>query len=291
MLSHLKEAFRSWREDHASRLGAALSFYTALSLAPLVILALSIIGIVFERESAEAQILRQIQGLMGTDGTQAIKTVIDNAQEPATSKVAAGIGLIMLFVGASGVFVELQNALNIIWKVEPKKTKGILHFLRRRFLSFSMVLGIGFLLLVSLILSTLIAALGEMIRGLPIIEILAVVLNFIVSFGIISFLFAMIFKFLPETYVPWRAVWPSALLTSLLFSIGKFLIGLYLGNSSIGSAYGAAGSLVVVLVWVYYSAQILFFGAEYSRVCAQGVRRKREIHDYHSQPSEALTYD
>jgi membrane protein len=289
MLGHLKQAFRFWREDHAARLGAALSFYTALSLAPLVILTLSIIGIVFEKESAETQILQQIRGLMGPDGTMAVKTVIDNAQQPTASKVAAGIGMIMLFIGASGVFVELQEALNVIWKVEPKRTKGFLHFLRRRFLSFSMVLGIGFLLLVSLILSTFITALGEMIRGLPVIEMLAVILNFILSFGIISLLFALIFKFLPETHVPWRAVWPSALLTSLLFSIGKFLIGLYLGNSSIGSAYGAAGSLVVVLVWVYYSAQILFFGAEYSRVCALAKKSPSLTSHEHVQPQEAFT--
>jgi membrane protein len=289
MLGHLKQAFHFWREDHAVRLGAALSFYTALSLAPLVILTLSIIGIVFERESAETQILQQIRGLMGAEGTMAIKTVIDNAQQPNTSKVATGIGMIMLFIGASGVFVELQDALNVIWKVEPKKTKGFLHFLRRRFLSFSMVLGIGFLLLVSLILSTLITALGEIIRGLPLIEMLAVILNFVLSFGIISVLFALIFKFLPETDVPWRAVWPSALLTSLLFSMGKFLIGLYLGNSSIGSAYGAAGSLVVVLVWVYYSAQILFFGAEYSRVCALAQKSRATRSESYPLTQEAST--
>ncbi len=279
MLRHLKQAFHFWKEDHGTRLGAALSFYTALSLAPLVILSLSIIGIVFEKKSTESRVLKQIQTLMGSEGAKTIKTVIDNAQEPQTSKIAAIVGMIMLFIGASGVFVELQDALNTIWKVEPQKTKGLAHFLRRRFLSFSMVLGVGFLLLVSLLASTVISALGEMIRGLPIIEILAVVLNFILSFGIISLLFAMIFKFLPETDIPWRAVWPSALLTSLLFSIGKLLIGLYLGNSSIGSAYGAAGSLIIVLVWVYYSAQILFFGAEYSRVCAESMKSKRVVNE------------
>jgi membrane protein len=211
----------------------------------------------------------QIQGVIGKDGAQLIQTAIENASklDPTQGPIPTLINIGFLLSGASVIFGQLQNSLNKIWEVEPKPENGIIHFLRKRFLSFSMVLVIAFLLLVSLVISTLLVILGNYLRDLvPGFTYLWQFLNFLVSFSIITLLFAMMFKILPDAKIAWKDVWIGAAITAVLFSIGKFLLGFYLGRTSLASAYGAAGSLVIILTWVFYSAQILFLGAEFTQV-------------------------
>ncbi|MDB5478329.1 MAG: ribonuclease [Alphaproteobacteria bacterium] len=266
----LKHTVSEWIDDKVPRLGAALAFYSILSLGPLLLLALAAAGLIFGHEAAQGKIVAEIQGLIGQDGARAIQDMIaDSAEEKDTGIVASIIGIVMLLVGASGVFGQLQDAMNTIWEVQPKPGRGILGMIRDRFLSFTMVLGTGFMLLSSLVLSTALAALSEYTNG--VFEDFAAVMhvvNFIISFAVISLLFAVIFKYLPDAKVAWRDVWTGAIITAFLFTVGKFAIGLYLGHSAFGSSYGAAGSLVVILVWIYYSSQILFFGAEFTQVYA-----------------------
>ncbi|MBC8075580.1 MAG: YihY/virulence factor BrkB family protein, partial [Chloroflexales bacterium] len=265
----IKETFSEWSADNAPRLGAALAFYTMLSLAPLLVLAISIAGLVFGEEAARGQLVGQFQGLVGKEGAEAVQTMIQNANKPATGIVASIIGIATLLFSASGVFGELQASLNEIWDIKPKPSKGILDTIKQRFFSFSLVLGTGFLLLVSLGLSALLAGLYSVIEGIfPGLGIIGTILNFLISFGVTTLLFAAIYKLLPDADIAWKDVFIGAAATSLLFSLGRFLIGLYLGQASVGSAYGAAGTLVVLLIWIYYSAQILFMGAEFTQVYA-----------------------
>ena len=265
----LKETFTEWQQDKASRLAAALAYYTIFSLSPLLVIAVAIAGAVFGEEAAKGQIVGQIEGLVGTEGATVIQTAIENASQPDVSNVASWISIIVLFFGASGVFAQLQDALNTVWNVEPKPGGGIIGFITKRILSFSMVLVIGFLLLVSLVLSAALSALGNFNSNLlPEFSYFWQILNQAISFGIIIVLFAMIYKYLPDVKISWSDVWIGAFITSLLFVIGKYALGLYLGRSSLGSTYGAAGSLIVLLAWVYYSAMILFFGAEFTQVYA-----------------------
>jgi membrane protein len=269
-VSMFQKTFGSWNKHEGPRLGAALAFYTVLSLSPLVILIVAVAGLVFTRSTAQAHILGQVQAMIGPEGGKAVETMLTNAQKPAAGLVGTAIGLLSLLFGASGVFTELRSVLNMIWDVNPEKTAGILGMLRERFFSFGMVLSIGFLLLVSLILSTVLAAMGKFFGGLlPMPASILLALNFIISFVGIAALFSLIFKFVPEAKVRWNDVWPGAIVTALFFTIGKALIGLYLGESGVGSTYGAAGSIIVVIVWVYYSAQIFFFGAEFTHTYAQ----------------------
>jgi membrane protein len=262
-----KEAFAEWSEDKASRLAAALAYYSAISLAPLLIVTLSIAGLVFGHEAASGHIAGQVQGLVGQDRAQVIEDIIANANQPKTGVVSGVVGTIILLLGAAGVFGALQDGLNTVWEVEPKPGRGILGILKDRFLSLTMVLGVGFLLLVSLVLSAALALLGKYFGGiLPLHPLVLEVMNFVLSFGVVTLLFALIFKVVPDVVISWSDVWIGAAITALLFTIGKVLIGLYLGRSTIGTAYGAAGSLVVILIWIYYSAQILFFGAELTQV-------------------------
>jgi membrane protein len=262
--------YEKWSRDRVPQLGAALAFYTALSIAPLLVLSLAVGAFVFGDEAARGEIATQMTSLAGEQGAQAIQQMIKNADQPASGTAAAIIGVVMLLFGASGVFGELQQSLNLIWEVEPKAGRGIWGMIRDRFFSFVMVLGIAFLLLVSLVLSAVLASLGTIFSHLPeSLSWLAQVLNAAVAFLVITLLFAMIFKILPDARIAWRNVWTGAVITALLFTIGKFLIGLYLGRSSLGSAYGVAGSFVVFLVWVYYSAQILYLGAELTKVVAE----------------------
>jgi membrane protein len=265
----LKDTLHQWLEDKAARLGAALAYYTALSIAPLVVIAIFIAGLVLGKEAAQGQLLDQIRSLVGTQGGQAVETMIAHANKPRTGSFAAILGVITLLAGATGVVVQLQDALNTIWEVAPKPGRGIIGFVKDRLLSLAMVLGFGFLLLVSLILSTALTALGTFFAGLiPAIAPALEATNFVVSLVVVTLLFAMIFKLLPDAEIAWRDVWIGAVITALLFTLGKFLLGLYLGRSGISSTYGAAGSLVVLLVWVYYSAQIVFFGAEFTKIYA-----------------------
>jgi membrane protein len=267
----LKQTFWAWNDHEVPRLGAALSFYTMLSLAPLVILVIAIASLVFGHSAAQNEIIRQVQGVMGEEGAKAVETVIGHGQKP-TGVFASVIGAITLLIGASGAFSELQSALNKIWGVQPKDGSGVaslISLIRARLFSFGMVLAVGFLLLVSLVITAVLAVLGKFFGEiLPMPEVLMHTINFVVSFAGISALFALIFKYVPEARIEWKDVWEGAVATALLFTIGKSLIGLYLGKAAVGSAYGAAGSLIVVIVWVYYSALIFFFGAEFAHVRA-----------------------
>ena len=266
----LKEAGSDWMEDQASTLGAALAYYTVFSLAPLLIIAIAIAGLVFGQEAAQGQIFEQLRGLLGEASAKAMQDMVQDANaKPATGVVATLIGVVTLLFGASGVFGQLQTSLNAIWDVEPKPGRGILGLVRDRILSFGFILVVGFLLLVSLLLTAAVALVAQWFGGmLPAMETLAQILNFVVSLAVITLLFAMIFKFLPDAKIAWHDVWIGAFITALLFTVGKFALGLYLGKSGVGSSYGAAGSLIVLLLWVYYSSQILFFGAEFTQVYA-----------------------
>ena len=263
----LIESFKEWQADNASRLAAALAYYTVFSLSPLLIMAIAIAGALFGEDAAKGEIVGQIEGLVGAEGATVIETAIRNANQPDISSVASLISVGVLLFGASGVFAQLQEALNTVWNVKAKPDQGVMNFVRKRVLSFSAVLGIGFLLLVSLILSAVLSALSKYMGHLiPGADFLWQIVNQVVSFGIITSLFALMYKFLPDVKIKWDDVWIGASITAFLFSIGKFALGLYLGRGSFGSTYGAAGSLIVILAWVYYSAQILFFGAEFTQV-------------------------
>jgi membrane protein len=273
MFGLLKETFHEWSEDSASRLAAALAYYTTFSLAPLLVLVIAIAGLIGGREAAQSQTMAQVQDLLGVQGREFVQSMIENASQPATGLAATIIGALSLLFGALGVFGELQNSLNTIWDVKPKPARGLLdgvkRFLLDRLLSFAMVLGIGFLLLASLVLSAALSAVGKYIgTAWPLADLWLQLINFLISFVVIMLLFAMIFKFLPEARIAWKDVWLGAAVTSILFSLGKFLIGFYLGRSTVGTTFGGAGSLAILLIWIYYSAQILFFGAEFTQVYA-----------------------
>lgn len=248
-------------------MGAALAFYSILSIAPLVILTIAIIALVYGHSNAQEQIAAQVEALVGPDGRRAVLSLIPGVNKPSSGIIASLFGIGTLLFGASGVFAELRSALNKIWEVDATKTSGMRALIRDRFFSFGMVLGIGFLLLVSLILSAALAAIGKWFGDiLPLPEFVLSSINFAISFVGIAVLFSLIFRYVPQAHVRWHEVRIGAIVTSFLFSIGKLLIGLYLGKAGVASAYGAAGSLVVVIVWVYYSSLIFFFGAEFTHV-------------------------
>ena len=277
--SLFKLAYQGWKQDNASRLSAALAYYTIFSLAPLLVIVIAITGLIWEAGAVRAQILSQIQGLVGVEGADFVANLITSTGSPGEDIVALIIGIITLLFGALGVFNELHNSLNIILNVEQEKPKDFLQAVRKvlidRFLSFAMILGIGFLLLVSLVITAGLSATQEVIGNtFPMSELILQVVNLVISLGVITVLFALIYKFLPDSKLSWRAVWIGAFVTSLLFSLGKTAIGVYLGNSAVTSAFGAAGSLVLLLLWIYYSAQILFFGAEFTQVYANNYGAK-----------------
>ncbi len=265
----IKNTFTEWSEDKASRLAAALAYYTIFSIPPLLIIAIAIAGQVFGQEAAENQIIAQFSNLIGADSAEALQAMIANARKPGESIAAAVFGIIILLFGASGVFGQLQDALNTIWEVAPRPGRGIMGMIKDRFFSFTMVLGISFLLLISLIISAALAAVGEFVSTLlPSLPILAQLLSLLISFSTVMIVFALIFKVVPDVEIAWKDVWIGAVVTAVLFVLGQFAIGLYLGNSDVTSTYGAAGALVVILIWVFYSAQILFLGAEFTQVYA-----------------------
>lgn len=265
----LKESFQEWKEDGALSLGAALAYYTIFSLAPMLLIAISVAGLVFGREAAQGELVGQMRGLLGQQGAEAIQTMVANAGRHGSGVLGTIVGIATILFGATGVFTQLQTSLNQIWDVEAKPAKGIWGFLRTRILSFGMVLGIGFLLLVSLVISAAIAAMDTYVTGLfPGAEVVIGIVSALIGLGLITLLLAMIYRFLPDVKIAWKDVWTGAVITAVLFLIGKVLIGLYLGNSSVASTYGAAGSLVILLLWIYYSSQILFFGAEITQVYA-----------------------
>jgi membrane protein len=269
-----RSAFTEWLDDKAPRLGAALAFYTALSLAPLLVVVLAIAGLFYGQKAVEGQLVWQMQDMIGVEGAKAIQALISAAHKPASGIIATILGLLTLFFGASSAFAELSDALNTIWHVpvNPRQSgvASLFELIKRRTVSFLMVLCVGFLLLVTLFMSAWITA-AETFFGefLPIPGPLLQLVNFLISFLVITALFALIFKVLPDVRLKWGDVAIGAALTALLFSIGKFLIGLYLGATTIASSYGAAGSFLIVLLWVYYSAQVFFFGAEFTKIYTQ----------------------
>jgi membrane protein len=266
MWSLLGATFSDWYADRAQRLGAALAYYTIFALAPGLIIVIAVAGLLLGA-GAEAQIVGQIRELIGEQGATAIELTIRSARQESLGVTGVVLALVPLVFGLWGVFGELQDGLNTIWGVTPKPGRRVIDIVKERFWSFAMVVGIGFLLLVSLALSAWLFAVGTYFgQFLPAPAAALEALNFVISFAVITGLFAMTFKLLPDVRIAWRDVWLGAAVTSLLFTVGKVIIGLYLGKSSVASAYGAAGSLVIIVVWVYYSAQILLFGAEFTKV-------------------------
>ena len=264
----IKKSVLAWIDDYAPSMGAAIAYYTLFSIAPLLIIVIAVAGLVFGPEAAQGAIVAQLQGLIGKEGAIALQALLKSVNEPTQGVIATVISSVTLVIGATTVVAELQSALDRIWRVPvPAGDSGIWTLLRTRLLSFGLVLGLGFLLLVSLVVSTDVAAFGKWWSGFSGGgEALLHVLNFIVSFAITTGLFAMIYKFMPRARIDWHDVWIGATVSALLFEIGKLLIGLYLGKSSVASGFGAAGSLVVLLVWVYFSAQIFLLGAEFTWV-------------------------
>jgi membrane protein len=273
-----RQAGAAWLADNAPRFGAALAFYTLFSIAPVLIVAVSVAGFVFGEKAAQGEIVRQFQGLMGTQGATAIETIIQSTNRPALGVFTTTLGLLATIVGASGAFNELQDALNTIWKVDSRAQSFWMVKIKQRFFSLGLVVGTGFLLLTSLVVTAALSAAERFLGNLlPMSVILLESINFVFSFGMITILFALILKFIPDTTILWRDVRIGAAVTSLLFTVGKVVIGLYLGHSALTSAYGAAASLVIFLIWIYYSAQILLFGAEITHVYALKYGSRKEI--------------
>jgi membrane protein len=265
----LKDSAIAWDNDNIGQQGAALAFFTVLSLSPLLIIVVVLSSFGFGREAASGHLVSQIRGLIGIEGARFVQSLITNAYKSDSNLPAAIFSIAMLLVGASAVFISLRDSLNTIWRIQQKPIGIIRAFLRGRYLSFAMMLGIGFLLLVSLILSAALAAMSDYLsKILPILTGLVSLLDFIISFVGITAIFAFMFKFLPAATLRWKDVVVGAAVTSLLFSIGKLAIGLYLGNGAIGSTFGAATSLVIIMLWAYYSSQIVLFGAEFTRLYA-----------------------
>jgi len=260
-----KAAAGSWIDDYAQSMGAALAYYTMFSIAPLLLIVISIAGLIFGVDAARGEIVGQLKDLMGYQGAQAVQGLLESVNKPSESVAATLVGVVLLLIGATSVFAELQDALDRIWRAPKRITGGIWSLLQARLLSFGMILGIGFLLMVSLVISAALSALGKWWG--PMLadwKFVANAINFLASFIFTTTMFAMIYKIMPRVKVAWADVWIGATVTALLFTVGKFLIGLYIGKSSLTSGFGAAGSLAVLLVWVYYSAQIFLMGAEFT---------------------------
>jgi membrane protein len=291
----IRESVEEWYADNAPRLGASLAFYTLLSLAPLLVVIVGVAALAFGRQAAGGQLAWEIQDLVNRDAAQAIQALIQAAYKPGTGLIAASLSIVTLFWGASSVVVELHDALNTIWHVpvEPAGPgfAGIIPILKERCYSFALVLAVGFLLLVSLVLSAWIAALGRFFGShLPISEPVLHLTIFLISFVLITFLFAAIYKTVPDVELEWSDVLVGASITSLIFTAGKVLIGIYLGKASFTSAYGAAGSLVILLVWVYYSALLFFLGAEFTKVYTKkfGSHFAKQLEPVRPQPDNVV---
>lgn len=263
------QTFHHWLKDYAPSMGAALAYYSFFSMAPLLLLVVALAGLVYGQDAARGHLMLELSGLVGEDAARSIQAVVASARSPVQSWAAAVLSAGVVLVGATSVFAELQDAMDRIWRAPPRPNGGVLALLNDRLLSFGMILGLAFLLLVSLVISAAVTAMGQW-WGNAFGEWLALAqaANLVTGFAITTTVFAMIYKFMPRVRVAWRDVWIGALVTALLFSLGRYLIGLYLGRSGMASAYGAAGSLVIVLVWVYYSAQAFLLGAEFTWVYA-----------------------
>jgi membrane protein len=282
-LSLLKQTFQEWLQDKVPQLGAALAYYTVFSLAPLILILLAIVGVVFRDDPAGAwsKITQQMGYFLDQSAVQVVQNIAQKASQPGKSTIATIIGIGLALFGASGLFGQLQDALNAIWDVKAKPARGIWGFLRSRFLSFAMVAGICFLLLVSLAIEALLKGFRQYVQSvLPGEIVVALTVYLVFDFAVVVFLFAMIFKFLPDVKIQWRDIWIGAVMTAILFGVGKWLLGFYLGSGAAGSAYGAASSLISLLLWVYYSSQILLFGAEFTQVYAARAGRALEPNEY-----------
>ncbi len=272
----MKEMYDEWTKDNCFQLAAALSYYTLFSLAPMMMIAISLAGYFFGREAVTGELFGQIRGLVGPEGAKAVQTMVESAYIDQKGLIPTIIGVATLIFSATVTFAALQESLNIIWKVKADTKSGIMRLVINRLLSFSMVLGIGFMLMVSLVVQSLISLLSKYIQRMlgEGSDVLFQILELIVSSGILIVLFAIIFKFLPDAKIKWRNVWRAAILTTVLFSVGKYLIGLYIGQSDFTSTYGAAASIVIIIVWINYSSWIFFIGAEYAYVY---MHRKGEV--------------
>ncbi len=268
-ISLFRDTLTAWWEDKASRLAAALAFYAILAIAPLLLVAIGVIGFIFGPAAAHDQIVGQVEQLVGPQVAQSIQSLIASAHRPGAGTLATIIGTAALLLAAFGILAQLQDALNTIWEVQLKPGRGLRRVIVQRLLSYAVLLLTGLLLLLSLLASTALFAVARYFHSyLPKVGFLWQLINFVVSLLVVTLLFASIFKVLPDVRIRWRDVWIGAAFSSLLFNIGKLLLGLYLGRSSITSSYGAAGSLVLLLLWIYYSAQIFFFGAEFTQAYA-----------------------
>lgn len=266
----LKAAFDGWWADRAMSLGASIAFFTVFSLAPMLLAAIAVAGLVFGREAAQGAIVAELAGLVGETGAKAIEAMIASASNIGSGVIGTMVGIITFVLVSTGAFVELQDDLNLIWKVKPRESSGVTVFLRTRILSLALVVGIGFLLLVSLILDAGLTALGSYLEaGFSGASVILQILNSAAAFAVAVLLFAMTFKILPDVDLTWRDVGTGAVITGVLFTVGKFLIGLYLGMSTIASSFGAAASIITILLWVYYSSLILLYGAEFTKVYAE----------------------
>lgn len=263
----LKLAAAEWDRDNSFSLAAALSYYTVFSIGPLLILVTGILGLLFEKEAIQGQLTAQFRDLMGEQGAQVIESLVISTQQSQTGLIATVVGIVTLLIGATGAFAELQHSLNIIWHTKPPKASGILHYIRSRVLSFGVVLAIGFLLLVSLIMNAVLLGAWKYVSELLSIPASSIeVIYLAASLGMVTLLFAFIFKILPDANLKWKEVWLGSFVTAVLFTFGKFLIGLYIGKSSLSNSFGASATLAVLMVWAYYSALILLFGAEFTKV-------------------------
>ena len=264
------ETFKAWMEDKALRLAAALAYYSVFSIAPMLVIAISVAGLVFGTEAVRGQLDEQLRGYVGAQAAEAVQSMVQSASKPRQGWIGAVSGVAILIVGATGVFGQLKDALNTVWEVRATKKGGVMGFVRERLLSFGMVLVIGFLLLTSLMLTTAMAALNQFLgSALGVPAALWAGVGFVLALGMTTVLFALIFKVLPDAKVRWRNVWIGALVTAVLFEIGKFGLSYYLGRESTASSYGAAASVVLLLLWVYYASCILLFGAEFTQVYAR----------------------
>ncbi|WP_293891455.1 YihY/virulence factor BrkB family protein [Flavobacterium sp.] len=278
----LKDTFNSFLDNRGLKLSASLSYYTVFSLAPLLLLMISLAGVFFGREAIQGQVFGEINGLIGNEAAAQIQEIIKNMELSGETTMAVIIGGITLIIGATSVFVDIQESINIIWKVKAKPKRGWLKLLTDRLLSSSLIVGLGFLLIVSLMVNGALLAISEWLKGyfLDVTVIVFQIANIVVSFVVIMTLFGVIFKFLPDAKIAWKDVRSGAFFTACLFMLGRFLIGIYINYTSTGLAYGAAGSLIVILVWVYYTAAILYFGAEFTRVYAEYMGARIEPADY-----------
>lgn len=278
-LDLIEKTVTAWMDDYAPSMGAAISYYTVFSIAPLLLIVMAVAGFIWGQEAIQGEIARQLTGLLGAEAAQAVQALVRSADHPREGVVAGGLSLLALLIGATTVFAELQTALDRVWQVQAHaKSSGLWALLRTRLLSLGFILGLGFLLAVSLVISAGLSAFGRWAEGrLPAYETVLHLANITLSLAIATLLFGLMFKLLPRAKVAWRDVWIGAVVTAVLFEVGKTLIGLYIGKSSITSSFAAAGSLVVLLVWVYYSAQIFLLGAEFTWVFAHehGSRRHR----------------